>query len=374
MPAIPSRLLSLLLTTALLPALVADARAQQLVGIGWNGRLHAIDGATGAAEPIAQGPFGANDLTRDGQGQVWSTARLGSTFSFFLTRVDPVAGNVTFAWPSLDVRGLAPAGGSVLWALETLTHGAPARLHRIDVATGAHVLVGSLGQTAIQSLAVAQGTLYGWHWVHGLMVVDMQNGLASDPYPATAAGLVVQWLVPLPGGDLLGGTATSLYRIDPATGVATLQAALPPGLDLRGATLAPFAAPYGNGCDIGKGPLTLRAAGEASPGQVVTLQSTGHLPGTLRGIGLGFSRDVFQGRPLPLLLDPLLGTSGCHLYASLDLSEILLGASFPTGTMSIPLRIPPGLGTTDVYVQHFDFALPWNPPGASNGLHLHIRN
>ncbi len=119
---------------------------------------------------------------------------------------------------------------------------------------------------------------------------------------------MVQWLAAHPAGGLLGGTSTGLYRIDTGTGNATLLAPLPVGTDLRGAEFASFALPFGQGCSAGNGVLRLRASGSLLPGHLVTMHSDNHVPGTLRGIALGFARDRFQGQPLPLLLDPLLGT------------------------------------------------------------------
>lgn len=359
------------LSMLLLCAPMATAQAPDLVAVGWDGRLHALDSRTAALDQLGSGPMGMNAMVRDDQGRLWSTARVGSTFSFYLTRVDAVAGTAAYVWPSIDLRGLASAGPSTLFGIEPLPAGS-SRLWRIDTASGIHTLVGSTGMNAIQSLAVQNGLLYGWQWVNGLVVIDPGTGAASDPFAATAGDLVVQWLAADPAGGLLGGTSTGLYRIDTSTGTAALVARLPAGRDLRGAEFASHALPFGSGCDLGNGDLELRARGELRPGGLLTLESQHHLPGTLRAVAMGFDRTTYRGLPLPLLLDPLFGTSGCSLFVSIDYAQFHLGSMFPTATMSLPLSLPPGLSALDLYVQHFDLAQPWHPPGASNGLLLHL--
>lgn len=352
--------------------LLGSPPAQDMVAVGWDGRVHAFDSRSGRHDLLAVTAMGQNALARDAAGQLWSTARLpaGAGYSFHLTRIDATTGSGSIAFPSVDLRGLA-AAPTGLHGIETLPGGASSRLWHIDTQTGSHVLLGNVGLTAIQSLAVHQGVLYGWHWVQGLVVLDPRTGLASDPYAATAGGLVIQWLASEPGGGLIGGAGTGVYGIDVATGGAVLRAQVSPLLDLRGAEFASFALPYGSGCDIGNGPLQLSAAGALQPGGFVTLESRNHLPGTLRGLAVGFARDRYENQPLPLLLDPLLGTSGCSLYVRIDLSQLYLGSGFPTTVMALPLPVLPGI--QDLYVQHFDFARPFSPPGSSNGLWLHVR-
>lgn len=360
---------------AVLACFAAPAMAQvpDMVAVGWNGQVVALDSQRGTSAPLATGPMGMNALARTGNGELWSTARTGSSFSFFLTRVDAVAGNVAFAWPSLDLRGLAEAGPTALWGVETQPNGAPSRLWRIDTQTGVHSLIGGTGRAAIQSLAVQGGVLYGWHWVDGLVTIDPVTGQSSDPFPAVASNLVIQWLAADPRSGLIGGTSGGLVHIDTTTGIATFGPGLPGGFDLRGAEFASFALPYGSGCSVGNGELRLGASGSLQPRAVVTLTSHGHVAGSLRGVVFGFDRDSYRGVRLPLSLDPLFGTQGCSLYTSIDFSQLLLGSGFPASSMALPLPLPPRTGVLDLFVQHFDLALPWNLPGSSNGLHLHIQ-
>lgn len=364
------------LSIAFASTLIVAAPAQDMVAVGWNGGLHALHSGTGELDQLGLGSSGQNALARDDRGILWTTARVITPLSFthYLSRLDAVAGTVTHVWPTPDLRGLAPAGNGDLWAVETPPAGAPSVLWRIDPVLGTQTQVGSLGVAAVQSLAVQGGVLYGWHWVMGLIVINPANGRAADPYAAGAGNLIVQWLAAHPSGGLLGGTSDGLYRIDTATGIATQVAVLPPGAELRGAEFAAFALPFGQGCDLGHGELWLRARGTLAPGGLVTLESRNHVPGSLRAVAIGFGRDAWAGNPLPLLLDPLLGTSGCSLYVRVDVSHLILASNFPTSVMQVPLVFPARVGVLplDVFVQHFDLNLPWQPPGSSNALMLHL--
>jgi len=362
------------LATFLLILPLVQARAQDMVAISWTGRVHALDSTTGALTEIGIGPMGANAMARDAAGQLWSTARLLP--DFYLTRIDAVTGAVAFSHLSIDLRCLADADAGELWGVES--QGAfPSRLWRIDTTSGVHTLIGSTGSTLIQGLAAQQGVLFAWHPTNGLAVLDPVTGLASDPFPAAGAGgHSVQWLAAHPAGGLIGGTiglSPLLVRIDTTTGIVTPGAPLLASADLRGAEFASFAMPFGTGCDVGNGPLTLRAAGSLASGQTVTVASTNHLPQTLHAFAMGFSRTSWQGQPLPLLLDPLTGSVGCRLYTSLEVTRLYLGSTFPTTTMSLPFALPTWIGAVDLHVQHFDLNQPWNPPGSSNGLLLHIK-
>jgi len=361
------------LATFLLTLPLAEASAQDMVAVSWTGRVHALDSSTGALTEIGIGPMGANAMARDETGRLWSTARLLP--NFFLTRIDAVTGAVAFSHLSIDLRCLAEAGAGALWGVES-QGGAPSRLWRIDTATGVHTLIGSVGSTLVQALASHQGVLYAWHPVNGLVVLDPVTGLLSDPFVAGTGGQGIQWLGSHPAGGLIGGTiglTPRLVRIDTATGVVTPGAMLPASADLRGAEFASFAMPFGSGCVVGNGPLTLRAIGTLAPGQTVTVASTNHLPQTMHAFAMGLSRTSWNGQPLPLLLDPLTGSVGCRLYTSLEVTQLHFGSGFPTTTMSLPFALPTWIGAVDLHVQHFDLNQPWNPPGSSNGLLLHIR-
>lgn len=345
---------------------------QDMVAVSWSGRVYALDSASGALAELTIGPMGANGFARDELGGLWSTARVPG---YWLTRIDAVAGTVAFTHPSIDLRCLAEGGSGTLLGVESLG-GAPSRLWRIDTATGVHTLVGSTGMPAIQGLAVQQGVLWAWQLGTGLVRIDPVTGLATDPFVAGTGGHIVQWLAAHPAGGLIAGTIGNnpvLLRIDTTNGAVTAGASLLSYADLRGAEFASFALPFGTGCDVGNGPLELRTTGVLAPGQIVTVASQNHLPQTLHIFALGFSRTGYLGQALPYLLDPLTGSTGCNLYVSLEVTQFQLGPGFPTPVMSLPLALPAWLGAIDLYLQHFDMNQPWNPPGSSNGLMLHVR-
>ncbi|MBL8725716.1 MAG: hypothetical protein JNK49_16860 [Planctomycetes bacterium] len=354
-----------------LPAQLPNS-GQHLVAANWDGRLHVVDAQDGSHELLASAGMGQNCLARDPAERLWSTARLpnGTAFSFHLALIDPVARSSALMFPSLDLRGLARAPGG-LYGIETQPSGLTSRLWHIDTQTGQHTLRGPVGLTAIQSLAVVGNTLYGWHWVQGLVVLDPNTGAAADPFPATANNVLLQWLCETPGGGLLGGTSTGLYDVDLGTGGLTLRTALVPPLDLRGAEFAAFALPFGRGCEITSGPITLGALGVLQAGRTVTLLSSNHLPNSLRALAVGFSREQFRGQSLPAPIDALIGTPGCSLHVSPDLTQFYGASGFPTSVMALPLPLIAGLG--EVYVQVFDFGQPFGRGAASNGLWLHLR-
>jgi hypothetical protein len=345
--------------------------AQDMLAVGWGGRIFALDPVNGRAEDVSLGAFGQNALAGDRSGRLWSTARLGNT-QFFLTSIDPVSGAVEFAHPSMDFRGLALARGDTLFGVEAVA-GFDTQLWRVDTATGAHTRIGSTQTTAIQSLAFHGGVLWGWQWVNGLVSIDTTSGAATDPFPATAGNLLIQWLASHPSLGLIGGTADGVYSIDPTNGTTALLASLPSGLDLRGAEATSFALPYGTGCDLGQGPIALRASGPLrADGGLLTLVSEHNVAGSLRALVVGFSRDQYAGRALPILLDPIFGSQGCHLHASIEAVGFYLAAGNPTTSLTVPVMLPPTPMAVDLFVQAFDLHQPQLPLGSSNGLMLHI--
>ncbi|MBK8095577.1 MAG: hypothetical protein IPK26_00610 [Planctomycetes bacterium] len=349
---------------------LCSASAQDLVAVSWSGQVHVLSTASGALTPLAAGPFGQNALARDDSGALWSTARLANT-QFWLTRIDPVAGTVDYVHPSIDLRGLASGGAHSLLGIETVQAG-ESRLWRIDTLTGVHTLAGRTGMNAIQSLGWQGGALWGWQWVRGLVAIDPATGAATDPFAATADNLLIQWFASHPAHGLIGGTSTMLYHIDTSDGTATAIAPLPAGADLRGAEFTGFALPYGQGCDLGQGRITLGARGSLRPGSLLTLASQQHAPSSLRAVIVGFDREQYGTWSLPLLLDPLFGSHGCHLYTSIDFFQFHLAAGNPPTTLTVPVGLPSGSQVLDLFVQVVDLHQPQLPPGTSNGLMLHI--
>jgi hypothetical protein len=130
--------------------------------------------------------------------------------------------------------------------------------------------------------------------------------------------------------------------------------------------------PIGSGCEG----VQLRATGTLQPGSYLSTVSTGY-PQTGATVGiagailLGTSSTSYQNVPLPLDLDPLLGTTGCSLYVSIDASQLgfTTGAAAPSFFM--PILLPPAIAGQTFFVQHAAIDLNGDTYW-SNGMQLQI--
>lgn len=120
---------------------------------------------------------------------------------------------------------------------------------------------------------------------------------------------------------------------------------------------------YGSGCPGSVGVPQLAAVAGQAPwiGETFTLEFT-NLPPTVfnPAIGMiGFSRSVWNGNPLPYLLDPF-GMTGCQLWIAPCVSENLANTG---GTASWPIPIPSALVLVgfQFYVQGLVFDQGVNP-------------
>lgn len=170
-------------------------------------------------------------------------------------------------------------------------------------------------------------------------------------------------------GDFVvcGGTG-QIWRVPRTGGSVTLiggATAMTPRNDLTVVGGGGGAFPYGQGCLGAGGPVALRAAGPFHAGVPIVTTSTNHGNGSLGALVLGFSNTVHSGAPLPLSLDPILGTAGCSLLASID-AHVLGVAS--GGVLSFPVVLPQWFAGGVLYAQHACFepvpgGLSW-----SNGI------
>jgi len=127
--------------------------------------------------------------------------------------------------------------------------------------------------------------------------------------------------------------------------------------------------PYGAGCLGAGGPVALRSDPRVfGTGGTVQLVSDNHAPGTLGATIFGFSNTLHGANPLPLLLDPLLGTSNCSLLASIDVTVIgFTGPSAPALLVQ-PFPVPANWTGFRFYVQHACFEPVAGGLSWSNGL------
>lgn len=332
------------------------AVAQDMLAVTSIGPIMALDSTTGSMATVASGYAQQRGLARDGTGELWATAPIAGESR--LVHVDPGDGSMTLAATlPFYPQSLATAGGTGLFAAAAST------LWHIDTATGATTTIGATGVTALGAIVTYQGVLYGWDRVSGLVVLDPVTGLATDVNPAIGGATLatggIYWLAVRDDGAMVGGGGGLRFAFDRVTGIAQFLGATQ--FEIRGAASG-VAASYGVGCLGGAGLVQLRTSGSLRSPSLLTSTSVGHgsvgaaqYPGVLV---FGFSRTSHAGNNLPFDLDPLLGTQGCSLLASIDAS--MLGLT-DHGALQFVLAMPPGLAGTTFHLQHAVFeSVPGN--------------
>ncbi len=144
------------------------------------------------------------------------------------------------------------------------------------------------------------------------------------------------------------------------------------GLDNIEVGRAGFGRPYGAGCQGTFGPVTLTAQGTFQPGSPLQLVSGNHTAGQLGVAIFGYSNTSHLGQPLPYLLDPQFGTSGCSLLASIDVTLLAVTGSGSPASLVTPLTVPNGWTGHRFFVQHACFEPVAGGMSWSNGLLLQL--
>ena len=228
------------------------ARAQ-LYGVTGAGDLLRIDTATGAGTMIGNSGVSANGAAADNAGRILS----GGGNPDQIIVIDPVTGagsvflTTTGRPTSFFIRGMAVSASGVLYVvLSQIDTGAIDTLATIDMITGAYTVIGPTGRPDLQALAFSPGG--------GLYAIGINSGgrlYRLDP--ATGAATLIgggnfggddQSLEFLPDGTALA-CRFGLRSVDVATGLTTLIG--PVGMfDVRGMAYVPAPAPacYAN-CD-----------------------------------------------------------------------------------------------------------------------------
>lgn len=354
----------------LLCLLATPAFAQDMVATSWGGPIYALDSFTGQTTLLANGLFGQQALARDGQGRLWSTQRTATApFTYDLTRVDPLAGSATVQFANTaDVRGMTGVGGSLLLAVVNAPVGTADSLAVVDAATGSVTTIGPTGLNGLQSIAVRAGVLYAFDSNIGLVTLNPTTGQATDVNPAIGSnGTNLQWLAFRADGQLVGGGAT-LFTVDPSTGATTaFGPALP---DLRGAEAWPsFTRTFGTGCAGVGGTVALTATLTGSGPTQLQSTSNHHIANAAGIAVFGLSNTLAGAAPLPLLLDPLLGTSNCRLYTSIDAT---LGGVGNGPALTFTYTFPPRVDVFPFFLQHFTLEPVPGGLAASNGALVQI--
>jgi hypothetical protein len=359
------------LATVLAAGLAQPLFAQDLLAVTWSGTNYLVDSYTGAVTSLGTGLSGQNALARDAGGTLWSTSRTGPTSAYVwsLTTIDPSTGAATIVHAGIDLRGLAQAPAGMLYGINDL--GSSDALVLIDLATGVITPIGPTGFGAIQALASHQGTVYAWDINQGLLLVDPLTGTAVDPFPAVTGPAGLQGMCSHPDGRLLVGRE-NLYVVDPTTGLTTLIGSMN-NLDIRGIEVlgAGTISPFGQGCNGVGGPVTLTVTGQAQAGGTLQTLSANHAPNGFGIVCLGISTTWYLGVPLPFLLDPTMGTSGCTLYTSID-APVLVLPTLPDQLLWSMTLGAAAAGAT-FHLQHAYFeAVPGNMSW-SNGVTVQVQ-
>ena len=358
--------------------LTASLAAQDLVGVTWGGgNIARIDSFTGVATVVGSGTGMHNSLARDGNGVLWSLRTTGTfpNFAHTMAIIDPNAGTATDVHAGApDLRGLAGVGGSLMYGIHNTVVGSISSIDNlvlVDLSIGTFTTIGPTGMTALQGLAFHQGTLYAWDLNLGLVTVDMLTGLATDPFPTS--GFNGQGLCSHPDGRLLLGAPSGLHSIDPTTGTATLIAAITGVSDLRGIeAFGGFSTPFGQGCNGAFGPVAMSVGGNLSPGGTFTSTSTNHAASSFGVLIFGLSTTSNLGLPLPLSMDPILGTVGCNLYVSIDATLSAFTGAVGPANLQFSFVLPPGTANAVFHVQHACFEAVPGGASFSNGVTVNV--
>jgi hypothetical protein len=128
--------------------------------------------------------------------------------------------------------------------------------------------------------------------------------------------------------------------------------------------------PFGASCNATSGPATLSATGPFAALTPFTTTSINHQPGAIGLWIIGLSNTTYLALPLPLFLDPLLGTNNCFLNVSADLTTVAFVDAL--GTMPVTFTPPAVFAGGTVYIQHT--VLEGVPGGFSfsNGVEIHF--
>lgn len=339
---------------AVLTLACASLGAQDSLAVAFNGSVYHLDTATPriTSLPVA-GLIGQNALARDANGVFWSTSRVGT--SYFLTRLDPATGIATVVHPLPDARGLAAGPAADLY----MVHEPPLpqtidMFARIDTSTGNVTAIGPTGFTGLQALVVSGSSVFAWDITLGLIAIDPRTGIGTDVNPGVA-GPALQTLWLQPDGRVFGATGggTTLYTIDTTTGTATATGSLGSNFDLRGIeSFGGFAAPVGTGCGGAGGQIVMSTGGMLTGFGRLTTTSRNHAANAPGVLILGASSSSSGGIALPFLLDPLLGTVGCNLYVSIDVTQTGLTSAGTPATLAFTVNLSMAARGARLFAQH----------------------
>lgn len=231
------------LALLILPLIVPTMSSATLVGVAWLGSAWQVDPATAQATVLGSTGFSELNALAKLDGNLLTSDTSGN-----LIEVDPTTGighavaTIDLGGAAIDIRSMAVSPAGQLYVGQ---RGLPATgLWLLDPSSGVGTLVGSMTEAPQAMDFRADGTLFGWDALLGLVRIDTSNGALTD-VSGTVAGPIMQSIVFAPDGSLLGisqptgGLPEYLYQIDIATGVPTLIAMVSPGTGIRGMAFVP---------------------------------------------------------------------------------------------------------------------------------------
>jgi hypothetical protein len=203
-------------------------------------------------------------------------------------------------------------------------------------------------QTFVQVPLSTAGPIAGGHWVRVRVIMDLGAGAGTGLGSVFVQNLTLAapGFTPVPGlqGVPLALNPTATNATNPVLWDAMwlhFEGATY-GLDNIEVGRGGHAVPFGVACNGVGGPATLVANGSFAPGTNVLFESGNHAPNAIGLTIFGLSQTNHQGIPLPLLLDPIFGTSGCTLYTDLVATALALTSSTSPAVLSQPFGVPAG--------------------------------
>lgn len=341
--------------------LLLPAPAQDLIGVTFQGAVLRINSTTGLVTTLANGQAGKNGLCCTAENRLITTVRTGTVFTGFqhrLAEIDPFTGAETILFPGVDfgdLRGLASIPSlppDFLFAVRDV--GGPDEFIRIDLATGAVTVVGATGLNGIQALDSTPAGLRAWDVSAGLVRIDANTGLAVDPFPTAGGGADVQWMASdaQTGQTLIG--RDQIFSVNLTTAGTTLVRGITGSPDLRGVEFTTARVQIiGTPCVAAGGLPQLFPTTQIRAGQALTMRSDHHAASAFGVQIIGFGERTFSGQALPIALDPILGTTGCRLFTSIDLTIPAIAS--PGGLMDVTITLPAATAFFQFYVQHATF-------------------
>lgn len=366
-PALSLLLSSLLATAAALPG-------QDMIGVTFQGQVLRIDRATGATTVLANGQIGKNCLCTTSDNRLITTVRSGTTasnFQYHLVQIDPFTGAETRLFGNTDfgdLRAMAGTRDSIL----AIREGAPVdEMIRINQNTGAVTVIGPTGFTGIQGMDGTAAGLRCWDINAGLLLILEASGVATDLFPAVSGPAGLQWMATDPSTRITYVGNGTMHQLNVSTGVTTNPIPIAGNPDLRGVEFTTsLANSFGTGCSGALGTTVVGAQQPFGHGLPLVTTSTQHAPGAIGVTIVGFSNTTSVNGNLPRDLGPILGTNGCFLRVSIDVTT--LGIADPTGSMIGVTALPPGLEFFQFFVQHAAFEPVPGGTSWTNGLRIRV--